>query len=94
MQVIYFKSSLKEIANRAPIVTLDLGGPVVGLTWSPSSSTVIVAVTDEGRVYVYDLFLRKCQPLCVQNLVQRRRFSLACVTFSPFQPVILVGGEK
>ncbi|XP_063592192.1 dynein intermediate chain 2, ciliary-like [Penaeus indicus] len=78
----------------SPIVTLDLGGPVVGLAWSPSSSTVIVAVTEEGRVYVYDLFLRKCHPLCVQNLVQRRRFSLASVAFSPYQPVILVGGEK
>ncbi|XP_037789718.1 dynein intermediate chain 2, ciliary-like isoform X2 [Penaeus monodon] len=78
----------------SPIVTLDLGGPVVGLAWSPSSSTVIVAVTEEGRIYVYDLFLRKCQPLCVQNLVQRRRFSLASVAFSPYQPVILVGGEK
>lgn len=66
----------------------------MGLAWSPSSSTVIVAVTEEGRIYVYDLFLRKCQPLCVQNLVQRRRFSLASVAFSPYQPVILVGGEK
>ncbi|XP_069986188.1 dynein intermediate chain 2, ciliary-like [Penaeus vannamei] len=78
----------------SPIVTLDLGGPVVGLAWSPTSSTVIVAVTEEGRVYVYDLFLRKCQPLCIQNLVQRRRFSLASVAFSPYQPVILVGGTK
>ncbi|XP_047494973.1 dynein axonemal intermediate chain 1-like [Penaeus chinensis] len=81
-------------ASSSKVSLEDLGGPVVGLAWSPSSSTVIVAVTEEGRVYVYDIYLRKCQPLCIQNLVQRRRFSLASVAFSPYQPVILVGGER
>ncbi|XP_063592193.1 dynein axonemal intermediate chain 1-like [Penaeus indicus] len=76
------------------LMTLDLGGPVMELDWSPSSSTLVVAVTDEGRVFVYDLFFRKYHPLCVQNLLQRRRSSLTCVAFNPSQPIVLVGGEK
>ncbi|XP_071522591.1 dynein axonemal intermediate chain 1-like isoform X2 [Panulirus ornatus] len=78
----------------SPLIVLDLGGAVAGVMWSPYSSSVFVAVTDEGRVYVYDLFLRKCRPLCVQSLVQRRRVAAACVAFNPFHPIILVGGER
>nr|XP_045610725.1 dynein intermediate chain 2, ciliary-like [Procambarus clarkii] len=80
--------------SRAPLVVLDLGGAVAGVTWSPYSSSVFVAVTDEGRVHVYDLFLRRCRPLCVQSLLQRRRVAATCVAFNPFHPIILVGGEK
>lgn len=79
---------------RSPLVTLDLGAPVASASWSPYSSSVVAAATDEGRVHVYDLFLRKCRPLCSQNLNQRRRLGLSCVAFNPFSPVVLVGGEK
>ncbi|XP_069959881.1 dynein axonemal intermediate chain 1-like [Cherax quadricarinatus] len=80
--------------SRSPLVVLDLGGAVAGATWSPYSSSVFVAVTDEGRVHVYDLFLRRCRAMCVQSLVQRRRIAATCVAFNPFHPIILVGGEK
>ncbi|KAG7174920.1 Dynein intermediate chain 2 ciliary-like 1, partial [Homarus americanus] len=76
------------------LVTLDLGAPVAELTWCHYSSSVIVGVTEDGRVHVYDLFLRKCRPLCVQNLLQRRRSRLVCVALSPFHPVLLVGGDR
>ncbi|XP_047469472.1 dynein intermediate chain 2, ciliary-like [Penaeus chinensis] len=78
----------------SPVVTLDLGSPVACLSWSPYSSSVLAGVSDEGRVYVYDLFLRKCLPLCSQNVTHKRRLSLSCVAFNPFSPIILVGGEK
>lgn len=79
---------------RDPLVVLDLGSPVAGMTWCYYSSSVIVGVTEDGKVHVYDLFLRKCRPLCVQNLLQRRRSSLACVALNPFQPILLVGGGR
>ncbi|XP_045108688.1 dynein intermediate chain 2, ciliary-like isoform X3 [Portunus trituberculatus] len=78
----------------APLVVLDVGGAVAGVTWSPFSSSVFVAVTDEGRVYVYDLFLRRCRPLCVQSLLQRRRVAATSVAFNPFHPIVVVGGER
>nr|XP_027228347.1 dynein intermediate chain 2, ciliary-like [Penaeus vannamei] len=80
--------------SSAPVVTLDLGSPVTCLSWSPYSSSVLAGVSDEGRVYVYDLFLRKCLPLCSQNVTHKRRLSLSSVAFNPFSPIVLVGGEK
>ncbi|MPC59882.1 Dynein intermediate chain 2, ciliary [Portunus trituberculatus] len=78
----------------SPLIVLDLGGAVSGVAWSPFNSSVVVALSDEGRVHVYDLFLRRARPLCVQSLVQRRRASATCVCPSPRHPVLLVGGER
>ena len=84
----------KCIVSRQPLVVLDIGSPVAGISWSPSSSTVIVGSTDDGKIYVFDLFLRKCKPLCVQNVAQKRKLSISTIKFSPYFPVILVGGSK
>lgn len=81
-------------SNRSPLVALDLGAPVAGLTWSHLGSSLLVGVTEDGKVHVYDLYLRKCRPLCVQNLMQRKKTPLTCTAFSPFHPVLLVGGER
>ncbi|XP_063868428.1 dynein axonemal intermediate chain 1-like [Scylla paramamosain] len=78
----------------SPLIVLDLGGAVSGVAWSPFNSSVVVALSDEGRVHVYDLFLRRARPLCVQSLVQRRRASATCVCPNPSHPVLLVGGER
>ncbi|XP_042858693.1 dynein axonemal intermediate chain 1-like [Penaeus japonicus] len=78
----------------SPLIQLDLGGAVAGVTWTPHSSSVFVAVTDEGRVHVYDLHVRKCHPLCVQGVIQKKRGVVTCLAFSPFHPVILVGGDR
>lgn len=86
--------SMNGLVSRSPLIVLDVGGAVAGVTWSPFSSSVFVAVTDEGRVYVYDLFLRRCRPLCVQSLLQRRRVAATSVAFNPFHPIVVVGGER
>ncbi|XP_076042145.1 dynein axonemal intermediate chain 1-like [Oratosquilla oratoria] len=80
--------------HRAALIVLDLGGPVAEVVWAPYSSSVAVAATEDGKVHVYDLFVRKCRPLCVQNIVQRRKVTLVCVAFNRFHPIILVGGHK
>ncbi|XP_064097254.1 LOW QUALITY PROTEIN: dynein intermediate chain 2, ciliary-like [Macrobrachium nipponense] len=78
----------------SPLIVLDMGGPVVGVTWSPYSSSVIVAVTEEFRVNVYDLFIRMCRPLCTQGVLQKRKISGTSVALSPFYPVVIVGGDN
>ncbi|MPC17995.1 Dynein intermediate chain 2, ciliary [Portunus trituberculatus] len=83
-------SGVAKSGRSAPLVVLDVGGAVAGVTWSPFSSSVFVAVTDEGRVYVYDLFLRRCRPLCVQSLLQRRRVAATSVAFNPFHPIVVL----
>ena len=79
---------------RSPMIELDLAAPVTGIHWAPYSSSVIAAVTDEGKIFVYDLYLRKCRPLCVQDVLSKRRVALTCINFSPFHPVVLTGGER
>nr|XP_027215438.1 dynein intermediate chain 1, axonemal-like [Penaeus vannamei] len=79
-----------------PIIIVDLGSPVGGLAWASSSSTAFVAVTDDGRAHVFDISFCKTKALCTQRLRLRqgREAALSCVAFSPFEPVILVAGER
>ncbi|KAK4320989.1 hypothetical protein Pmani_008158 [Petrolisthes manimaculis] len=77
-----------------PLVVVDCGGSVAGASWSPYNTSVVVAVTEDCCAHVFDLFARRCRPVCVQPLAQRRPLSAACLALSPFYPVILVGGER
>ncbi|XP_018020947.2 dynein intermediate chain 2, ciliary-like [Hyalella azteca] len=77
-----------------PLVVMSLGGAVASAAWAPYSSTVVVAVTDEGKIFVYDLFVRRCRPLCVQALPQKKRLLVSSLAMSPYHPVLLVAGER
>lgn len=58
-----------ERAPRAgPPLTFDLGDAVGDAAWAPFSSTVMAAVTDDGRVHVFDLAANRLAPLCVQKV--------------------------
>ncbi|XP_037787654.1 dynein intermediate chain 2, ciliary-like [Penaeus monodon] len=80
--------------NTTPLITLDMGGSVAAASWSAFSSSVFVAVTDEGRIYVYDLHVRQSRPLCVQSVMQKRRVVMTSLSFNTYHPIILIGGEK
>ena len=70
----------------------DMGAPVGDVSWSPTVSTVFAAVTDSGRVVVYDLSRSMYVPLCKQKVTQKVK--LTKLAFSPAHPVLLVGDEK
>ena len=36
------------------------------MAWAPYSSTVLAAVTTEGKVFVFDLAVNKYKPICIQ----------------------------
>ena len=36
------------------------------IAWAPYSSTVFAAVTEDGRVHLFDLHTRKYSPICCQ----------------------------
>lgn len=38
------------------------------IAWAPYSATVFAAVTDDGKVHVYDLYENKLMPLCSQKV--------------------------
>ena len=73
---------------------LDLGYSIAGIKWAPYSSTVFIAATDEGSIYVYDVGVSKCKPLCSQNIAEKKRIIMSCLSFSPFHPIVLVGGDR
>jgi dynein intermediate chain 1 len=71
------------------IMTFDLGTSVGDVAWAPYSSTVFAAVTDEGKVNVYDLHANKHEQLCEQKIVKKNKCTH--VTFSGRAPILLVG---
>lgn len=73
----------------SPLLSFDLGTSVGDISWAPYSSTVFAAVTDEGKVNVYDLHANKHEQLCEQKIVRKARCTH--VTFSSYAPLLLVG---
>ncbi|CAG0916908.1 unnamed protein product [Notodromas monacha] len=77
-----------------PLFALDLGCEVEDAAWAPFSSTVLAAVTGEGRVYVYDLSVEKYAPICVQSVTRKKRTKCTHIAFNPLHPIILVGDDR
>ena len=46
------------------------------IAWAPYSATVFAAVTDDGKVHVYDLFENKLMPMCAQKVGKAAATSL------------------
>ncbi|XP_023325697.1 dynein intermediate chain 1, axonemal [Eurytemora carolleeae] len=74
-----------------PILRFDVGSQVGDCSWSPYSSTVFAVVSQEGKVFVYDLDVNKYNPICTQAIVPRRRARLNHISFNPSEPLIIVG---
>eukprot|EP00983_Pelagomonas_calceolata_P072355 1151680-Pelagomonas_calceolata.AAC.2 len=62
------------------------------IAWAPYSATVFAAVTDDGKVHVYDLYEDKLMPMCAQKVVKKAK--LTKIVFNPKWPIILVGDDK
>ena len=77
-----------------PILTFDLGEAVGDIAWSPFSSTVFAAVTNDGKVSVFDLSVDRHEPLCDQSLQLGGGRKLTRVAFNTVEPIILVGDDK
>ena len=60
---------------KRPVMAFDLSDAVGDAAWAPYSSTVFAAVTDDGRVHVFDLAQNKLLPLCSQKV---RATAAAC----------------
>lgn len=74
-----------------PVLSFDLGAPVGDLAWAPFSSTVLAAVTDAGKVHVFDLAQNRGAPACTQRVARKAR--LTRLAFNAKHPVLLVGDE-
>lgn len=79
---------------RDPLFVFDLGTCVGDVRWAPYSSTVFAAVTNDGKVHVYDININKYKPMCIQNIVNFRRNKLTRIAFNRKLPIIYVGDDK
>ena len=57
--------------------------------WAPYSSSVLAASTATGRLVVWDLAVRRLDPLVSQAVTSRRKAGLNTLQFHPSQPVLL-----
>lgn len=64
------------------------------MRWAPYSSTVFAAVTNDGKVHVYDINVNKYKPMCVQNVVNHRKNKLTRLAFNNKLPILFVGDDK
>ncbi|EKX42942.1 hypothetical protein GUITHDRAFT_95510 [Guillardia theta CCMP2712] len=78
--------------QKQPLMSFDLGNAVGDAAWSPYSSSVFAAVTNDGKVHVFDLAENKHEPMCDQKVV--RKSKLTHVVFNPKQPLLLVGDDR
>lgn len=83
-----------EDMRSEPLFIFDLGSCVGDVKWAPYSSTVFAAVTTEGKVLVFDINVSKFNPICVQQIVPKRKNKLTRIAFNEKLPFIIVGDEK
>lgn len=94
-KVKYNLSELKLILIRSePLFIFDLGASVGDVKWAPYSSTVLAAVTTEGKVYVFDINVNKYKAICVQQVVNRKSVKLTRIAFNQKLPFLIVGDDK
>lgn len=77
-----------------PLFIFDLGASVGDVKWAPYSSTVLAAVTSEGKMFVFDINVNKYKPICVQQIVPRKNVKLTRIAFNEKLPFIIAGDDK
>lgn len=77
-----------------PLFIFDLGAPISDVKWAPYSSTVLAALTTDGKVFVFDINVNKYKPICVQQVVPRKSVRLTRIAFNKKIPFIIVGDDK
>eukprot|EP00118_Oscarella_pearsei_P010350 m.63130 g.63130 ORF g.63130 m.63130 type:complete len:701 (+) comp35145_c2_seq10:76-2178(+) len=77
-----------------PVFTFDLNCSVRDLAWAPFSSTVLAAVTSDGKVHVFDLHINKYEAVCEQKVTRKKKSIATHIAFNPINPIIIVGDDS
>nr|CAG4635166.1 EOG090X0HBC [Alona affinis] len=80
--------------EKEALVVINLGSCVEDCAFSPFSSTAFACMSDQGKVFIFDLNICLHKPLCCQRVAPQRRAQPTKLSFGPFHPVILVGDDK
>jgi dynein intermediate chain 1 len=77
-----------------PLFVYELGASVGACCWAVHSSTVFAAVTDDGKIHVFDISQNKFEALVTQVISQKKKTKLTSVEFNPKEPVLIVGDDR
>ena len=80
--------------SRQPLMSFDLGNAVGDVEWAPYSSTVFAAVTNDGKVHVFDLAENKHEAMCDQKVVRKSKVTHVAFNPNPASPILLVGDDR
>ena len=79
-----------DTKTSSPILSLDLGMPVVDVNFAPYSSTILACSTLE-KCIVYDLHVDKHGKRAEQKPTKQPK--LTNLAFNPYEPTILIGDD-
>lgn len=80
--------------NRQSLMSFDLGNAVGDVQWAPYSSTVFAAVTNDGKVHVFDLAENKHEPMCDQKVVRKSKVTKVAFNPNPESAILIVGDDR
>jgi len=80
--------------NRQALMSFDLGNSVGDVQWAPYSSTVFSAVTNDGKVHVFDLAENKHEPMCDQKVVRKSKVTKVAFNPNPESAILIVGDDR
>jgi len=80
--------------TRQSLMSFDLGNAVGDVQWAPYSSTVLAAVTNDGKVHVFDLAENKHEPMCDQKVVRKSKVTHVAFNPDPTSPILLYGDDR
>merc|ERR1711881_800755 len=79
---------------KQPLFVFELGAAVGGCAWASHSATVFAAVTNDGRVHIFDIAANKYEALASQVITPKKKTKLTSVQFNPTEPILTAGDDR
>ena len=72
----------------------DLCTSLQDIAWSPYTSTTFAVAGADGKVYIFDIYANKLEPICEQLLANELGKSCTKIVFNQNHPILLAGDER
>lgn len=92
--IIYILLTFFFFIFREPLFVFDVASSVGDIAWAPYSSTVLAAVSQDCKAYVFDLNVDKYKAICVQTVSSRKLSKLTRIAFNWKLPIVIIGDDK
>lgn len=79
---------------KQPLFVFELGAAVGSCAWAYHSSTVFAAVTNDGKIHIFDISTNKYEALASQVVVQKKKTKLTSVQFNKTDPILILGDDR